>query len=1338
MKHKRLLSMLLALVMLVGILPSMSLHAHAAVILGVNDSYNTKSQTPSQSAVFTTAYVRNKGADTNGRGTARQLEVMVQLGDVTSNAFFGAVVMKATDYENASLYNKSPVNINDTSMFAPNAAVQSAYYGIGLRTGTPSDANKDLKLEIVNTDSDKNNLTNGGAVTYKNMAISGVGTTAPYYFVEYVLVVFAQDTSGVAAKYYVDRFYLDSEGYVRTPSYMVQYEGNNPPGDSNPASVPGRQIQRAAWSDANLTGGAPGSTTLSGTRPTCTGYSFVGWTTTAKVPLQEGEAVPDDVYRAGASFPEQSPYSVTTLYALWQVVPIKFNKTGLTVDTDGLSVIEFPHQLQVGVVVPQTVQPFLQPGSGNPEPAGTKNWNLQVLVGGTDVTAKEVTGNGTGGVRWNNLLLGKYGNNWGLTTVTNTSGPNRDTYDGGTDKKDVMFVIEVTDLSNNTKDKIKIHFSGVEKRAQDAPDRDVNTGLEGAINMLNGDSESKLPADVETEKITELGVADAAALYADGFTDGQMIGFYSMGQKTVQNSASGETMNDKSGSLRDYYLKNGMIYEYRPMQVGSDTLTYDSDDAGWRELPFPKAYYTGDNLTKVESGMAYKTATTAYTTTKVGQSNVSGAGVLNVEVKQSETPWTPDYGWIEWNSDGLPVVHGLAEGDIYQVRFRANATSSASAAVNVTITAGGGGGTAATSAGGLAVNLAGGTTSETQAAVNTQVKYNDLLEEAAKLQPGGTLDLSVFDFEPVRENYTFAGWTTGEIDEATKTPKLYRAPTKVTVTWLDPQKDGEDKTLKSEAVVSGSALPEAPTPANYENQTFLTWLRAEDSAGNITFTAAYVPAGTVTYIWRDSAAEEGAGPLRTADLPAPPEKSTYPEVTPPEGKVLEWVISAPETVETEEGTRTTVYITAEYKTPGQTAVATPYQYQVPTQGVSSLAAVWEATTGGFFPIVFYDWDGVTLLGTKIVPKTSNAADQQRLIDEAMKEMAVSQMSVANAEAYQAAGYDPAQGTDAAYYDEDKPLSNKKGYTFGKWIDFDAVDENGNEVYTSYGIAVNVTNNTQMAADIPEPAGHVFSQADLSGFTVKAAYSSNATMEPLKDAGTNARHYMVTVTDYLQYGSGTNYGLTVKINRAQDGQGVPRVRELGLRVSLVINGDTLNPVFLLQELDNKDEVTTTVAVNGTVTSASFTVIDLCDNLSYGGTTNWASSASPRSVAYTVTPGGEDGFVILSGVGFFNDLCKSSTAMGLVSADWSGNSQAFRDSGLSVAAANYTTAGLTGATGASGRRNGVAKILAMYQSLPETRNLTKKEMQEAITNSTVWDSANSCWSNPDFVSDFVENQ
>ncbi len=394
-----------------------------------------------------------------------------------------------------------------------------------------------------------------------------------------------------------------------------------------------------------------------------------------------------------------------------------------------------------------------------------------------------------------------------------------------------------------------------------------------------------------------------------------------------------------------------------------------------------------------------------------------------------------------------------------------------------------------------------------------------------------------------------------------------------------------------------------------------------------------------------------------------------------------------------------------------------------------------ADPSSFFPIVFYDWDGVTLLGSKIVAKTDNATEQQQLIEAAMKEMQEEQSATTE------------QLDGKLWYDDPNlPLTYKKGYTFGKWIDFDAVDENGNEVYTSYGAAVDVKNASKMAVDsegnvdyaLPEPMGHTFASKDYSGITVKAAYYTNDDMKPLTDlpaAQVSKRNYTVSPVSYLQFGGTTNYAISVRIQREQAIEGVDtgvhRTRKLGLRVAMTVKGAS-GIVYSMQELNNQDDLTATVAVNNQVENVSFSVIDLCDVTNYGGTTNWADGAAGRSNTLTLVPGGgheAPGFIFNSAIGYFNDQVRLADESGDVSQDIRDNKTT---SGATAADGNYTAADFNynpvynSATGAAARRrNALANILDMYQSITPRRNLTWDEMQEAIKRGTVWD--NGGWTN-----------
>ena len=213
---KRLISLGLTLALVLGLLPYAVLGA--AVTSDVDPGYNTASGTASESALFSTAYVRNKGAGSGGNGTAKNIEVVVNLksgGEATQLVY--AVVMLAKNFDDT--YAANVANINNTTYATLSAtAVSPNYYAMSARAkGTGGT----VTLPLVPASAANASTMQGGG-TVANKVMQGSPVTGKYYHEEYVLVVFAHDADGHAERYYIDRFYLDSEGYVLTPSYMIR------------------------------------------------------------------------------------------------------------------------------------------------------------------------------------------------------------------------------------------------------------------------------------------------------------------------------------------------------------------------------------------------------------------------------------------------------------------------------------------------------------------------------------------------------------------------------------------------------------------------------------------------------------------------------------------------------------------------------------------------------------------------------------------------------------------------------------------------------------------------------------------------------------------------------------------------------------------------------------------------------------------------------------------------------------------------------------------------------------------------------------------------------------
>ncbi|MDO4269664.1 MAG: Ig domain-containing protein [Eubacteriales bacterium] len=229
----------------------------------------------------------------------------------------------------------------------------------------------------------------------------------------------------------------------------------------------------------------------------------------------------------------------------------------------------------------------------------------------------------------------------------------------------VTVTLQVQDNGNKTTDTVTVTFHEVKRGLRPAPDLDVNTGLASQIETV-GEGE-------------------------DAASDGQIIGFYSAGQEQKSDEAN-NSMTDGTGSYAAYYLQQGMVYEYRPKIVSGAAYDNDGDastETPWREVPAPESYYADlddAGKTALADSMAKGAATAVQTMIADGKATIVSRAL--------DEGWGDEYGYLQFD-EGLPVVHGLAADDVYEIRFRASDTFDASTAAEVTIggAKGGGGGT---------------------------------------------------------------------------------------------------------------------------------------------------------------------------------------------------------------------------------------------------------------------------------------------------------------------------------------------------------------------------------------------------------------------------------------------------------------------------------------------------------------------------------------------------------------------------------------------------------------------------------------------------------------------
>lgn len=163
--------------------------------------------------------------------------------------------------------------------------------------------------------------TGGSGIKSRKYAISTSSTTAPTSFTSFSTNIINVSRTMTGNRYYVWAQVEDNAGNISTevyPSrvfhmkYEIRFNANGGSG------APSTQYK---YHGNNLT--------LSSTKPTRTGYDFVGWSTSS--------SASSATYSAGGTY---SSNSATTLYAVWKArtYTVTFNANGGSVDPDSKSV----------------------------------------------------------------------------------------------------------------------------------------------------------------------------------------------------------------------------------------------------------------------------------------------------------------------------------------------------------------------------------------------------------------------------------------------------------------------------------------------------------------------------------------------------------------------------------------------------------------------------------------------------------------------------------------------------------------------------------------------------------------------------------------------------------------------------------------------------------------------------------------------------------------------------------------------------------------------------------------------------------------------------------------
>lgn len=595
----------------------------------------------------------------------------------------------------------------------------------------------------------KTEATIGTETTLFNQSLTSFSVTesSTAFHQKYVALIFdqAHDTDD-KSDYTIVTFYVNKDGYLQTNSYLLRYQSNPRPAGgtgSSVGSLPSAVITE--WgTDAALTT----------SKPSRNGYNFLGWdsdgTKVSTDPNTAAAATADSLsveFPAGGTDQKVSwtkaaaKFGSTTfngasdkiydVYAIWQPRRVRFKTEDVAVKKDTATVTVPSLGTRTDVPVMELPAPRVgQAYSYTLDLGGTTDSNTGKTFGRYS-TASITLSDGSAAINASNLT--SFFDSDSLQTTTPTNMQTRLT---GTPTKDndgpLYFLMMVSDNVNKTDDWAVIKFPKINKGAQPVPSIDDNTGLETRLEQK----------------------------------DGQIFGFYSNGPTLATyaaaiqaNSKNGYFTQDNanppiagisgSGAMTNYYLRYGMVFEYRPKVINGETVSYEkqtpvdpdtpetpapsespeptqtpdtpvtqdevesgSDDdnpeepkktyadmpnGGWREVPFPSSWYTNANKTAMEASLGSNTAAATKVIYSTGTPTLSGSNVTGGSATvQDITPtgfdgWLESYGYIAFSENGLPVIHGLKENDEYEVRFRASATRDESAAQTLKIGGGGGG-----------------------------------------------------------------------------------------------------------------------------------------------------------------------------------------------------------------------------------------------------------------------------------------------------------------------------------------------------------------------------------------------------------------------------------------------------------------------------------------------------------------------------------------------------------------------------------------------------------------------------------------------------------------------
>lgn len=346
---------------------------------------------------------------------------------------------------------------------------------------------------------------------------------------------------------------------------------------------------------------------------------------------------------------------------------------------------------------------------------------------------------------------------------------------------------------------------------------------------------------------------------------------------------------------------------------------------------------------------------------------------------------------------------------------------------------------------------------------------------------------------------------------------------------------------------------------------------------------------------------------------------------------------------------------------------------------------------------FYDWDE-TFLGARAISASSSNTEVAEVVESFSKLIYDGEYKVDNS-----------THEDRYVENDEKILTNKKGYNFGGWVE--VTPQTLDTTFTAYAT------EEEINAAVKDFKKDKLTVSGGAAY-IKAAYVGNETLNVFDEnaGGSFATREHYTFSDF-SFGriDAKTYTMSFNVKRQNvNGFGVTRLRNPVIKIGLNIGGSI---IYMMSTMTGADNQRVQVAVPNAAEEDNFQ-ISVTDN-----STNYITSViySLAPYIYPYKPGNMEntgaGYIVEGMAVYTNDLMQQATDAFLANGafiDWSirFNAASFKELRLYEDITQQDTVSTQDAYYANVAKN----KLVLYKAAKGGRNLTYREMKDAIAMKT----------------------